>query len=390
MRRYVSRLLEAQGYEVDMVADGQAALDKARMGAPDLILTDVMMPKLDGFGLLRAIREDPQLAGCPVIVLSARAGEEAKVDGLDGGADDYLIKPFAARELLARVNATIQTAEVRREANRAVFLSEQRFLMTQERLTRALSTGRVAVFEWQTDSDRLILQGPLAETFGVPMHDAQKGMPLHVFVSGIHPDDRERVMAAIAISIESGEPYEAEYRLVGDGEDRVVVARGLVEDAPGGGKQMAGVVIDITAEMAAARQLEQKQVALEDQTRALQILNRAASAVSGDLDLGRLVQTITDASVELTGAQFGAFFYNMMDAQGECYTLYTLSGAPREAFSQFPMPRNTEVFAPTFAGSSVIRSDDITQDPRYGHMEPHRGMPQGHLPVRSYLTGAAK
>jgi signal transduction histidine kinase len=95
---------------------------------------------------------------------------------------------------------------------------------------------------------------------------------------------------------------------------------------------------------------------------------------------------ITNAATELTGAQFGAFFYNVEDQEGESYTLYTLAGVPREMFSQFPMPRNTEVFSPTFRGEGVVRSDDITKDPRYGKNAPHRGMPKGHLPVCSYLA----
>ncbi|HYR27489.1 MAG TPA: ATP-binding protein, partial [Thermoanaerobaculia bacterium] len=83
---------------------------------------------------------------------------------------------------------------------------------------------------------------------------------------------------------------------------------------------------------------------------------------------------------------FGAFFYNVIDQQGESYMLYTISGVPREAFSRFPMPRNTDVFAPTFNGSGTVRSADIRKDPRYGHNAPHFGMPAGHLPVVSYLA----
>jgi signal transduction histidine kinase/CheY-like chemotaxis protein len=98
------------------------------------------------------------------------------------------------------------------------------------------------------------------------------------------------------------------------------------------------------------------------------------------------VQIVTDAGVELIGAQFGAFFHNVLDESGESYMLYTLSGAPLEAFSKFPMPRKTEVFGPTFNGEGIVRSDDITQDPRYGHNAPRKGMPEGHLPVRSYLA----
>ena len=116
------------------------------------------------------------------------------------------------------------------------------------------------------------------------------------------------------------------------------------------------------------------------------MLNSIGRALSAELDLEKLVQSITNAATQLTGAAFGAFFYNVLDERGESYTLYTLAGAPREAFSRFPMPRNTHVFAPTFRGEGVVRSDDITKDSRYGKNPPHHGMPDGHLPVRSYLA----
>ena len=123
-----------------------------------------------------------------------------------------------------------------------------------------------------------------------------------------------------------------------------------------------------------------------EERRALEILNRAGSALAAETDLERVVQIVTDAGVELTGAEFGAFFYNVLNDEGASYTLYTLSGAPIEAFSKFPMPRATAVFGPTFNGDGIVRSDDITQDPRYGHNAPWKGMPEGHLPVRSYLA----
>ena len=114
MREYVQRLLLEQ-YEVVAVADGESALESARQVRPDLILTDIMMPRLDGFGLLRTLRADPELNDIPVILLSARAGEESRVDGLDAGADDYLVKPFSARELLARVRSHLAIEKIRRE-----------------------------------------------------------------------------------------------------------------------------------------------------------------------------------------------------------------------------------------------------------------------------------
>jgi PAS domain S-box-containing protein len=112
--------------------------------------------------------------------------------------------------------------------------------------------------------------------------------------------------------------------------------------------------------------------------------------VAGRLDLEAVVQRITDAATSLTSAQFGAFFYNVIRADGEAYTLYTISGVPRELFEQFPMPRNTEVFAPTFAGDGVLRSANIMKDPRYGKNAPYHGMPAGHLPVVSYLAVPVK
>jgi signal transduction histidine kinase/DNA-binding response OmpR family regulator len=115
LREYLARLLRER-YEVEAVANGAQALAAIRRAAPDLILSDVMMPELDGFGLLRELRADSQTMNLPVILLSARAGEEAIVEGLDAGADDYLVKPFSARELLSRVAARLEIARTRDEA----------------------------------------------------------------------------------------------------------------------------------------------------------------------------------------------------------------------------------------------------------------------------------
>ena len=244
MRRYVQRLLESVGFRVEAVSDGEAALAASRRLKPDLILSDVMMPKLDGFQLVGAVRDDTELRDTPVLLLSARAGQEAQVEGIKSGADDYVTKPFAARELLARVEVNLRLARLRRES-----------------------------------------------------------------------------------------------------------ARRLREEA-----------------------------------QTLERLNTVGNAIAAEIDLERAVQVVTDCATELTGAAFGSFFYNVIDADGESYMLYTLSGVPREAFSKFPMPRNTDVFAPTFRGDGIVRSADITKDPRFGRNEPHFGMPKGHLPVRSYLA----
>ena len=129
---------------------------------------------------------------------------------------------------------------------------------------------------------------------------------------------------------------------------------------------------------------------LREETRLLEILNQTGLSIASQLDIEKLLQTVTDAVTSLSGARFGAFFYNRVNDQGEDYLLYTLSGAPREAFEKFGHPRATPVFAPTFRGEATVRSDDITKDPRYGTMSPHHGMPPGHLPVCSYLAVPVK
>lgn len=114
-------------------------------------------------------------------------------------------------------------------------------------------------------------------------------------------------------------------------------------------------------------------------------LYRVSQAFITD-DMHNAVQVATDVATELTNAAFGAFFYNVENNQGESYMLYTISGVDKEAFSRFPMPRNTAIFSPTFSGDGAVRLDDVTADPRYGKNSPHKGMPEGHLPVRSYLA----
>ena len=146
MRDYVSRLLGAE-YSVQAVADGEAALRAVQLSRPDLVLTDVMMPRLDGFGLLAGIRGDPALRDLPVILVSARAGDEAQVEGLDAGADDYLVKPFSALELLARVRTNLALARIRSQAAEQIREEAHRL----ELLNR---TGKLIAAE--LDPDRLV------------------------------------------------------------------------------------------------------------------------------------------------------------------------------------------------------------------------------------------
>ncbi len=135
--------------------------------------------------------------------------------------------------------------------------------------------------------------------------------------------------------------------------------------------------------------LDQRRLAearLDDERGIVETLNDMGEFVAAELDLERAVQRVTDAATQLSDAAFGAFFYNVTEDDGGSYMLYALSGAQREVFERFPMPRKTAVFGPTFAGEAVVRLDDVTEDPRYGKNAPHHGMPEGHLPVRSYLA----
>ena len=145
MRQYIARLLGAH-YRIEAVPDGEAALAAALQRTPDLVLTDVMMPRLDGFGLLKALRADPRTSSVPVIMLSARVGEESRIEGMQEGADDYLVKPFSANELLARVTAHLKMGLMRREANEALRASDQHhrllFEQTADGIFLADASGR--------------------------------------------------------------------------------------------------------------------------------------------------------------------------------------------------------------------------------------------------------
>ncbi len=126
--------------------------------------------------------------------------------------------------------------------------------------------------------------------------------------------------------------------------------------------------------------------AIRAESHKLEILNRTGAAVAEEVDVGRIVQIVADAATELVGAEFGAFFYVVVDEKGERSMRHALTGASRESFDKFPMPRNTEAFGPAVSGTAIVRSDDVLKDPRYGKSAPLYGMPKGHPPVRSYLA----
>lgn len=203
----------------------------------------------------------------------------------------------------------------------------------------------------------------------------------------IIPPDRIAEEDSILDQLRRGESVDhfETVRLAKDGT-RINVSLTIspVRDPSGAIIGASKIARDITARKRAEKRLRE-----EIQVR--ELLGDAARAViHAQLDLQRVVQSVTDIAREITGAAFGAFFYNVNDERGESYRLYTISGAPPEAFSKFPQPRNTAVFGPAFRGEGNVRSGDITADPRYGHNSPYHGMPEGHLPVRSYLAVPVK
>ncbi|WP_224247611.1 ATP-binding protein [Hyalangium gracile] len=162
------------------------------------------------------------------------------------------------------------------------------------------------------------------------------------------------------------------------------------EDAPGMAEELARRVAGAMETRRLFHEAQQAVLRAEKEKRTAETFSRLGLAFASELDRDKLVQRVTDEATGLTGASFGAFFHNFTNDKGESYLLYTLSGAPREAFERFPMPRKTRIFRPTFEGTATVRLDDVTQSPDYGANPPYQGMPEGHLPVRSYLAVPVK
>jgi PAS domain S-box-containing protein len=247
MRDYVRRLLSSR-YAVEAVPDGEAALAAVRRQPPDLVLADVMMPRLDGFGLLRELRADPRICDLPVILLSARAGEESRVEGLGAGADDYLVKPFRARELLARIDARLQMARLRREANEALRTSEERFRTLADNMSQ---------FAWMADAQGWIFwyNRRWYEYTGTTLEEMQGWGWKKVH----HPEHVDRVVKRIQHSWDTGEAWEDTFPLRGkDGTYRWFLSRAIpIRDAQGRVLRWFGTNTDVTAQRAAEEALKE-------------------------------------------------------------------------------------------------------------------------------------
>jgi PAS domain S-box-containing protein len=195
------------------------------------------------------------------------------------------------------------------------------------------------------------------------------------------PDCLPQIMQRWHESLRTGHPFEMEFPIRGaDGQFRWFLTRANpVRDADGRPLRWFGTSTDVD-------QVKRAQEALREETNVLELLNSTGTALASTLDLRTLLQEVTDAATGISGARYGAFFYNGAGPDGAALTLHTLSGASLDQFTHFDAPRATELLGPSLRGEGPIRLDDVGNDPRYGRNAPYFGMPSGHPPVRSYLS----
>ncbi len=280
MREYARRLLSTQ-FEVEPVGDGLAALRAAQARRPDLVLTDVMMPGLDGFGLLGALRGDPALKNVPVIMLSARAGEEARIEGMQAGADDYLVKPFSAKELLARVDAQVRLHRQRLETQAALRASEDKFATAFARSPLALTITSL-------DDGRLVeVNEGFVRLSGYARDEAVGRTPDELGL-WIEPQRRADRFARLS----AGEPVpeiEARFRRKNGEEGVGVIGSALVEI--GGRRCVLSSVLDITA----------RQRAEETSRRYAHIFNQAGFAIAAADPVTNRLELVNPAFAAMHG-----------------------------------------------------------------------------------------
>ncbi len=316
MREYVLRLLSEQ-YDVEAVADGEAALAAVHRNPPTLVLSDVMMPKLDGFGLLRELRNDKKLHRVPVILLSARAGEEARIEGLEVGADDYLTKPFSARELLARVSAHIELAQLRLRSEREQL---DEIVSENERKFRLLAEAMPQIV-WIADpgGQNTFFNQHWTKYTGLTLEESYG----HGWIKPFHPEDQKRAWEAWRKTIEHGAIYSLECRLRrADGAYRWWLIRGVpVTKDNGEIEQWFGTCTDID-------ELKQMWVRLN------KVMDSTPNAI---------VMVSTEGDIEMVNAQVESIFnYSREELLGQ--PVETL--IPQRFRDNHPALRNAFFFDP--------------------------------------------
>jgi PAS domain S-box-containing protein len=311
IREYVAGLL-GEAYLVQTAVDGADGFAQAQALPPDLVLTDVMMPRMDGFELLAALQSDPATMGVPVVMLSARAGEEGTLQGLDAGADDYLVKPFTARELMARVRSNLELDRARRTRRQ---LERSRSLLDQ-----AQRIARVGSWEIDLPSRRVDASDEYLRIVGRSRDELAAMAYDEVVDLLIHPDDRERVQQILDAADAAHEPrFGYETRLVRpDGETVLIAVFGeTVLSDDGTVEGMRGTIQDITERRAAEEALASAAANAEAAAREHSIadqLQRSLLPQKG-FDLDHLeVATYYRAGVE--GTQVGGDWYDVIELGG--------------------------------------------------------------------------
>jgi PAS domain S-box-containing protein len=252
-------------------------------------------------------------------------------------------------------------------------------LSEAERFRQALAAAGVGTWDYDILTGTVRWSATLEEIHGLA--PGTFGGTFDDYLRDVHPEDLPYVLQTLEQTLQQGINHHLEYRIVlPNAQIKWVEGKGrVIHNRAGKPVRLTGVCLDIT-------ERKQIEVQLKEQTETLEVVQRIGQTLAAERNLQKIVQAVTDAATELTGAQFGAFFYNVLDERGQSYMLYTLSGVPRAAFAHFPMPRATDLFGPTFRGEGIIRLADVKQDPRYGQNSPFYGMPEGHLPVTSYLA----
>jgi PAS domain S-box-containing protein len=298
MRAYVTRLLRGS-FELEVVADGRSALEAVRARKPDLVLSDVMMPELDGFGLLREIRSDPRMSEIPVILLSARAGEEARIEGLEAGADDYLTKPFSSRELLAVVRSHIQlsrvreqAAEAQKQADRSAALLASIVESSDDAIISKDLTGRIT--SWNRGAERI---------FGYTAQEAV-GRP----VTMLMPEDRQDEEVEILASLQRGERVDhfETIRRRKDGEFLTVsLTISPLRDSSGRIVGASKIARDITPRKRADEAIRALNSRLKADLAALTRMQDLSTRLIQANAFSDLLKEILDAGITITAADMG-------------------------------------------------------------------------------------
>jgi PAS domain S-box-containing protein len=246
MRDYLQRLLSPY-WQVATAIDGLEALEAIAQRRPDLIVSDVMMPRLDGFELLQRLRANPQTKEIPVILLSARAGEEARIEGLAAGADDYLIKPFSARELLARVETTLKLAQLRRETETALRQSEEQLRIANQRFELATTAVSCLIYDWDMERGIVERTDGLTQLLGYSLAEVEPSVDW--WQQQIHPEDLPHLLKAGKADLITRDRLHYEYRVRHkDGRYIYVLDQGIIvtRNAAGYPTRLVGSTIDIT------------------------------------------------------------------------------------------------------------------------------------------------